>query len=525
MAVKDDPAQLLIDACLARGIREYVVCPGARNAPLVLGLLQGEGVRVWNHFEERSAGFFALGRSMESGRACAVVTTSGTAAAELLPSMVEAHYQRRPLVVVTADRPERFRGSGAPQAIEQVGMFGVYAGGSVDLGTREGRRDPFEGWSGHGPWHVNVCLEEEHRIPSVKFREAGEAPRLPRPKVPALVEFLGEGIFEGLVVLLGGLEPEEQEETFHFLRDLGAPVLADATSGLREALGNLALADGDRVLKELLPGKVLRLGDVPVGRFWRDLENLPDLRVCSVTRTGFSGLARTSEVITGRVDDAIRGMGPVPAVGDVLGHLSISAKRRGTLEELLLRYPDSEAGMVRLLSTYASLGASHYLGNSQPIREWNLAAQWDVPTVCVRANRGANGIDGQVSTWLGATAGHDAAWGVFGDLTVLYDLAAPGLLEKMEGLGRVLVVINNGGGRIFGRLPRMKGLESREADVIASAHGRNFGDWAKMWGMDYQRVESADGFDFEPREAAVVLELCPDARQTTQFWKDYEALV
>ena len=181
--------------------------------------------------------------------------------------------------------------------------------------------------------------------------------------------------------------------------------------------------------------------------------------------------------------------------------------------------------MVRLLSTYASLGASHYLGNSQPIREWNLAAQWDVPTVCVRANRGANGIDGQVSTWLGATAGHDAAWGVFGDLTVLYDLAAPGLLEKMEGLGRVLVVINNGGGRIFGRLPRMKGLESREADVIASAHGRNFGDWAKMWGMDYQRVESADGFDFEPREAAVVLELCPDARQTTQFWKDYEALV
>ena len=509
---------------MVRGVREFVVCAGARNTPLVLGLLQAEGVRVWHHFEERGAAFFALGRSMESARPCGVVTTSGTAAAELLPAMVEAHYQRRPLVAVTADRPARFRGSGAPQAIEQAGLFGAYGEGSADLGGGEGLQDPFDGWSGLGPWHVNVCLEEEHPVPTVAVGAAPELARMARPQVAGLVKFLREGIFEGLVVLLGGLEPEEREEAFHFLKDLGVPVLADATSGLREALGHLSLVDGDRLLRERPPGKVLRLGDVPVGRFWRDLENLPEVSVYSVTRTGFSGLARTSETLTGRVDDAIRGMGPVDAVGDVLDHFGLSARRRGLLEELLTRYPDSEPGMVRLLSTYASLGAGHYLGNSLPVREWNLAAQWEIPTLNVRASRGANGIDGQVSTWLGATAGQDDAWGVFGDLTVLYDLAGPALLEQAGGRRRVLAVINNGGGRIFERLPRRRGVGDAAARVISNAHQRSFSGWAGMWGMQHQRVDNAAGFDFEPGEACTVLEICPDARQTEAFWTDYELL-
>lgn len=517
-----ETAQRVLDACAGAGITDYVVCAGARNAPLVLGLVRGGGVRVWHHFEERGAGFFALGRTMDTGRPCAVVTTSGTAAAELLPAVVEAHYQGRPLLVITADRPAEFRGSGAPQAIEQVGLYGGYVEGCRDV--QEGTEEVLAGWSRLRPWHVNVCLEEEEEVPVLGALGAAVEPTRKLAGVVELATFLRDRVFEGLVVLVGGLEPEEREDAFHFLKDLGVPVVADATSGLREALGGLALADGDRLLRSQRPGKVLRLGDVPVGRFWRDLENLEEVEVCSVTRTGFSGLARKSTVLQGRVDHVLRGLGQVQGLGDILEHLEMGRRRKSELEELLERYPDSEPALVRVLSTYATLGECVYLGNSLPIREWNLVAQRDTPMMDVRANRGANGIDGQLSTWLGSTVERDGAWAVVGDLTALYDLAAPSLLPQCGGAGRVLVVLNNGGGQIFGRLPRLQGVGEKESAVMANAHGTGFAEWAKMWGMGHVRVTGMENFDFEPGEGTTVLEICPDAKQTAQFWAAYEKL-
>ena len=119
---------VLTDAVKA-GVGEFVVCGGARNAVLleVLSRMEDAGkVKVWSHFEERAAGFFALGRTMATGKPCAVVVTSGTAVAELLPAVVEAFYQARPLVLITADRPAEFADSGAPQAIVQAGIFSGY---------------------------------------------------------------------------------------------------------------------------------------------------------------------------------------------------------------------------------------------------------------------------------------------------------------------------------------------------------------------------------------------------------------
>ena len=119
-----------MESSLRAGISEFVVCAGARNGALLEALARAEkaGVaRVWRHFEERSAGFFALGRTMETGLPCAVVTTSGTAVAELLSPVIEAFYQARPLVAITADRPEQFRGTGAPQTMDQINIFGDHA--------------------------------------------------------------------------------------------------------------------------------------------------------------------------------------------------------------------------------------------------------------------------------------------------------------------------------------------------------------------------------------------------------------
>ena len=110
----------MINELLKAGCGDFVVCGGARNAGLVALLEAAEGLQVWKHFEERGAAFFALGRAKDHGRPCAVVTTSGTAVAECLPAVIEAHYTCLPLIVLSADRPEEFRGSGAPQVIGQA---------------------------------------------------------------------------------------------------------------------------------------------------------------------------------------------------------------------------------------------------------------------------------------------------------------------------------------------------------------------------------------------------------------------
>lgn len=507
-----------VDACLAAGVKEFVVCAGARNAALLEVLAQAEAagaVKLWRHFEERSAGFFALGRTLALGAPCAVVTTSGTAAAELLPAMIEAHYQKRPVLAVTADRPAGFRGTGAPQAIEQVGLFGVYAGAGE-----------LSQWSREAPWHLNVELEEEFEIGA--WQPSGEAFPVSAPPnftVAGLARWLREDLFRGLVVMVGGLEPSDREEVFHFCQSLGVPVVAEATSGLREALQALSLADPDRLLRDRPPGKVLRLGDVPSGRFWRDLENLPDIGVWSVTRTGFSGLARPSEVTCGDVGRVLRGLGDMDEVGDALDWFPRATRGAAVTEELLEGFPDSEPGLLRTLSLYASFGSSVYLGNSLPVREWNLYAQLDRPVTEVRANRGANGIDGQVSTWLGWTAETEGAWAVVGDLTALYDLTAPFLFGQTENTGRVLAVINNGGGRIFQRLPRLKAMSPRAAECLLNPQQADLAGWATLWGMRHVRITTADDFDtFEAGEEPVLLEIVPDAGQTKEFWESWDRM-
>lgn len=138
-------ARDVIERVRAAGVTDFCVCGGSRNAPLVAVL---GGSNVFSFVDERSAAFFALGRAKRDGKPVAIVTTSGTAAAELLPATIEAYYSGVPLVLITADRPARFRGTGAPQSIEQVGLFGAYA--ATD----------FKNWNRRAPLHINIEFDE-----------------------------------------------------------------------------------------------------------------------------------------------------------------------------------------------------------------------------------------------------------------------------------------------------------------------------------------------------------------------------
>lgn len=518
-----EPVREILQAALNTGAREFVVCAGARNSALVAALASApEPVKLWPHFEERCAAFFALGRILGSGRPVAVVTTSGTAVAELLPAMIEAHYQGLPLLALTADRPASYRGTGAPQAIEQAGIFGPYARVASDTArdSPEAVATALEAWDHRGPAHVNVCLEEPNASSLPALRAAGAA--LTAPDQP-LSANRPPGVFPEFtaldpVILLGDLLPREIPAALAFALASGSPVYAEAASGLREnpALRSQLVPGGDTGLSLTPHRSVIRLGGVPSCRFWRDLENRPDVPVYSFSRTGHRGLARNSRVFpletAALAACSVRRSPAFPA-------FTAGPDLQAALDECLERFPLSEPALFRALSRRVPPDAALFTGNSLPIRQWNLCAAPAVSRPApVYALRGANGIDGNLSAFLGIAAERDEAWAVVGDLTALYDLAAPWMLARFPGLRARIVVIQNGGGRIFSRLPSLRGMTPAELRLMENPHAVSLEGWARMWGLEWRRFNGPIPGDAKLPDR-VVIELHPDAEQTEAFWR------
>ncbi|MEN9019735.1 MAG: 2-succinyl-5-enolpyruvyl-6-hydroxy-3-cyclohexene-1-carboxylic-acid synthase [Verrucomicrobiaceae bacterium] len=513
-------AQSVLQACVNLGVREFVVCAGSRNSDLVHGLLQHrDQVELYSFFEERSAAFFALGRTLSQPYPVAIITTSGTAAAELLPAVIEAHYQERPLVMITADRPIRYRGSGAPQAIEQSELFSVYAE-TYDLESDDDVRS-FGAATDEvrSPLHLNVCLEEPGKeIPEIHLKWTDR--HRPAPNHQQASDFLAlERFLEKptpLLVIAGCLTPDPK--LVATLASLNAPILADATSGLHAepSLAHLILRGGDRTAQQLELGKVLRLGGVPSFRFWRDLETQANIDVLSLSNRPFSGLACHSMLF-----EYAPGCFEASSQNTLTDWKEIEAAQAAHLERLLSQYPHSEPAQLRALLTYIPIDAQLFVGNSLPIRELSLVAARKLPWP-VYANRGANGIDGNLATSFGLAAGQEQGetWGLFGDLTTLYDLAAPGLLSELPHTQTRTVVINNGGGKIFRRLPNFQGIAPNDTAIIENHHQFDFQSWAQAWGIDYHLIQ-ANGLAESLSCQHAILEIRPDENQTEAFWADY----
>jgi 2-succinyl-5-enolpyruvyl-6-hydroxy-3-cyclohexene-1-carboxylate synthase len=513
----------------AAGVRTFCLCPGGRNAPLVEALLGAvEGAEVLDFFEERSAAFFALGRARRDAVPAAVVTTSGTACAELLPAMVEAYYSCIPLIAVTADRPRRYRGTAAPQAIEQPGIFGMYARQSFDLEEAGGdwRIGPID-----GPSHVNVCFDEpllggwqpgasspvDGRSPTFAAPGPDAPPAAPRPTALAAPE-TGRPL-----VILGSLQdPADREDALEFCRRTGAPVLAEAASGLKPRLGDLLLRAGEaaarRGFEEHVFDSVIRIGDIPSFRVWRDLELGWRVPVVSAGRRPWPGLTHAVHVQApagARLSSFLPVAGEFPA-GARRALVAFDREAEAHAECLLAEYPASEPGIVRRLSRSIPEDSFVYLGNSQPIREWNQFAAIEDRRFAYGENRGANGIDGQLSSFLGQASIARENWAVVGDLTTLYDLAAPWALRHAEGRVRI-VVLNNRGGRIFERMFANPRFQNR--------HALAFDAFAALWQCPYRRLdEGGEGLLATRWDAeAGIVEVRPDEAQTAAFWNALRA--
>ncbi|MEO8217259.1 MAG: 2-succinyl-5-enolpyruvyl-6-hydroxy-3-cyclohexene-1-carboxylic-acid synthase [Acidobacteriota bacterium] len=510
------------------GVEDVCVCAGSRNSPLVAVLTSGSPFRLYSFFDERSAAFFALGRWKVHGRPVAVVTTSGTAVAELLPATVEAFYQGAPLLLITADRPASFRETGAPQTIEQVGIFGKYVEHSVDLSTANPVK-PFD-WKRSSALHINVAFDEPLIDGSLQddgtdWGQTGQIQvhALPQPSIGTINEFMDAA--QRPLMILGSLPAEARDETRRFVRRLSVPVYAEATSGLREdpAIDDLVLRSGERILGSAGFDAILRIGGVPSIRFWRDLDGrFSNIPVLTLSHLRFSGLSRGTH-ITGDLPSmlsSIESIQPMPNVS-LLEKDRIQATR---LDEILDAEPAAEPSQFRDLSRRIPPNSRIFLGNSLPIREWDLAAQFAGRNFQLIANRGANGIDGELSTFLGTASADQENWAIVGDLTALYDLSAPWVIGQLDpGTKLRIVVVNNGGGRIFSRVGDLKRVERGVREVwFENVHNLHFGPWAALWNLPFEHWSSVpDRISLPDR---VVVELTPDIISTERFWRRYDEL-
>lgn len=501
----------LLTALARMGVAEVCVAAGARNAPIIAALVESEGVKLWNFFEERSAAFFAIGRIQADRAPVAVLTTSGTAAAELLPAVIEAHYQGLPLVLITADRPRRYRGTGAPQAIEQKDIFGPYVSACLDVEVGASLSWPTR--IGLRPLHINICLDEPlaTNLNGIDFL-AHQGPSTPKASPAPHFTLMGEST----AVLVSGLSKADADEVAPILAKLGLPVVAEATSNLwgkwpnRPSLDHLLHPSCESHLHALDARQILRIGGVPTATWWRELEHRPEIYVTNITRLPFPGLARREHVQTL----------PWASLSDLSRHQippAVIASHAPDVQAALSDHPLSEPGWMRELAMHIPEGAQVFLGNSLPIREFNLGVSFVPSQVEFFANRGANGIDGLISTWLGASAVIRESWLILGDLSALYDLSAPWIMPQLPKGNRRLVIINNGGGKIFARVPSLRGLNREARHIIENRHRVTFKPWAEMWGLGYLKASHPDALEEIP-DGPVLIEVIPDVDQTDVFY-------
>ncbi len=484
-------AATLFDEWIEAGLRDVVISPGSRSTPLVLAAAQRDELALHVRLDERSAGFFALGRALATKSPVVVVVTSGTAATELHACVAEADLAFVPLIVVTADRPPELHGVGAPQTIEQGHLYGAMVRLFEEPGVA--RYDLASSWRPladrlwdlakgdglpAGPVHLNAAFVEPLAATPLELpeRESVTAPRALDEHLPDVASFdvAGQSV---LCVVGRGVSKEVIDEC----RQLNWVVLGDAT-----AQGSLpyfdALLRSTDFVDRVRPDLVVRLGGLPASKVLAE-----QLREWSVRTVGLSGAGFVADP-DHLIHETYKGVphhdyAPLLASHDYAVAWSRGSDDVATWLETVER---DESGLNEPLVARAAVAASNasgaalVVGSSMPVRDvesWAPARQ-----SATYANRGVNGIDGVVSTVLGVAV-DSKALGLVGDLTMLHDVS--GLMEGLGNAGGscVLVVVDNRGGGIFSFLPQATILESEsfellfgtprvhDLEVVASAFG------------------------------------------------------
>jgi len=549
-------AVVFVDELQRAGIQNVVICPGSRSTPLALAFASQSAIRTWVHVDERSAAFFGLGMAKKLRKPVAILCTSGTAAANFLPALVEATLSRVPLLVLTADRPHELRDNGAPQSIDQNRLYGTYAKWFVEVGLPEAtdialryirtiadRAVAVTQAIPSGPVHLNFPFREpltpdtiqEEPLPPIEQRDriawqgrSGNAPYTQVhdtvPGAPgdttigSMLRMVRE-THRGLIIAGPNDDPALIEPLTRLALCLGYPILADPLSQLRSGVSqqSMILTSYDAFLRidhfiEIAqPELIIRFGAMPTSKplllYLKRYASTP-LVVIDGNNSWEEPTQLASQFIhanpTALCNDLFyaaeqhRIAEVRPSVASRTW-LSLWQDTDNITQQALLNtiYDFREIFEGRVFSELPNLlqdGTTLYVGNSMPVRDLDTFFWSSEQRIRIMGNRGANGIDGVVSSALGASAvtENEPTVLVLGDLSFFHDLN--GLLAaRLYKLNLTVILINNDGGGIFSFLPQATHPEHFE-QLFGTPTGLNFQSVVEMYGGRFQKVDNWDAF-------------------------------
>ncbi|HFD87390.1 MAG TPA: 2-succinyl-5-enolpyruvyl-6-hydroxy-3-cyclohexene-1-carboxylic-acid synthase [Gammaproteobacteria bacterium] len=517
-------AQTLIDGLVAGGLRQVVISPGSRSTPLVLACERHPLIKSWIQIDERCAAFFALGLARMDGRPVALIATSGSAAAHWLPAVIEANHNAIPMILLSADRPPELQNWGANQTIDQRQLFAGQLRQMHDLplateSTAQlrylhqlGRRATMESrWPLPGAVHLNIPFvepltpETDDEV-AVGFTNEDEC--LPIPQImpePRQLKRLADKLAGRTGLIIAGPESSEERHADALLQlaeVLGVPVLADPLSGLRfTASGHDQLITHyDSFLRQPNfaaqhpPEWILRLGAMPVSK---SLANY--LELCAESFTALidpqgrwrDPLHLSDELVIADVEPFCKQLASQISRTAPADWLASFLQQEQRAQQKLHDIVIDEAQLVQQLLAALPANSTLFSSNSMPIRNLDSFSGGDNKALRIIANRGASGIDGNVSTLAGLAANNQngKVVGLLGDLACYHDMN--GLLALRE-LDVLIIVINNRGGGIFHHLSQAALPEFERA--WQTDPGLNFSRVAGLYNLAYDKVTAINDF-------------------------------
>ncbi|MCO7125726.1 2-succinyl-5-enolpyruvyl-6-hydroxy-3-cyclohexene-1-carboxylic-acid synthase [Sporolactobacillus shoreicorticis] len=514
-----------------QNVKTAVISPGSRSTPLAILFEEHSEIQTFLDIDERSAGFLALGLAKASKYPVALICTSGTAAANYYPAIIEAYFSRVPLLVITSDRPYELQHVAAPQTVGQQGMYGNHVKQYFQLELSEldlsllsynqalaSRAVAIANGLPKGPVHLNVPLREP--LVPCRLNQTSKMNVTARFAVPVKRGMLTLGTTQlqdlskhincskqGVIICGAAEYVQSVSGITEFAERAGFPILADPLSQLRRGMHSMTsvietydtFLRNEQIASSLKPDLIIRFGAPPVSKA---LKLWMQHQVCTnfVIDSGMEWRdpeGKATEIIYCDEQRFCEDLSPIiERKGNhkwLVFWRTINNKTKSVLRSIREEQTLSEEKVFLKLAEWLPEKANLFVGNSMPIRELDSFLFSRPQSAHIFANRGANGIDGVVSTAVGVALANHRAILVIGDLSFFHDMN--GLLAaKQYHANLTILLINNDGGGIFSFLPQASDKIHFES-LFGTPHGLDFSNVARLYGARYTKISNWEMFD------------------------------
>lgn len=546
-------SHLMVRELLRLGVEGFFIAPGSRSSPLAWTVAELARDKMTVHFDERGLGFMALGHARATGKPAVIITTSGTAVANLFPAVCEAAMDEVPLIVITADRPPELRDCGANQAMDQVKFFGTYARWFVDVPCPAVEISPQwllktvdEAFSraATGPVHLNQMFREP--LAPLAAKDGANMwmmqvdARWKNKIEPVMHESVPDGLGEALsgakrgVVIAGAAKtPDEARAMLAVAEKLGWPLLPDIRSGLRLRKPHpniIAMAD-QVLLREddaMRPDVVLHLGGKIVSK--RIMKFMTTATAELIHVSGSTMRIDPDHAVTMRAVCGIDALNLPAKTRTPAKWLSAWVKRDRAVTSAWKNLVAKANGLneplvAALVSAWLPRGHALFLASSMPVRDMEMFGVGVHDECTVLCNRGVSGIDGTIASAVGYAHGSGKPVTlVIGDLAFLHDLNSLALIRASDVSLKIIVLNNNGGG-IFSFLP-VAGSPRHFETCFGTPHNiAGFEAAANLFEIPYARVETVEEFKAALKSQAVIIEVQSEREENVRLHRTYQKIL